>query len=261
MEALVRLANKTALITGGNSGIGLATAKLFVAEGAKVTITGRNRETLEAAAKELGPNALAVAADATDIAATEAAIKRAAEKFGKLDIVFANAGIPGDTPLGATSLEAFERVLRTNITAVFFTVQAALPYLNDGASIILNGSVISVLGNPGYSAYAASKAGVRAMARVMASELSPRGIGVYVVAPGGARTPIWNGRAPTADAFAVLEKRIAAVTPLGRIAEADHIAKTVLFLASDDAAHVQSAEIFVDGGATGSPAGAPVFRG
>jgi NAD(P)-dependent dehydrogenase (short-subunit alcohol dehydrogenase family) len=261
MEALVRLANKTALITGGNSGIGLATAKLFVAEGAKVTITGRNKETLEAAAKELGPNALAVAADATDIAATEAAIRRAAEKFGKLDIVFANAGIPGNTPLGATSLEAFEKIISTNITAVFFTVQSALPYLNDGASIILNGSVISVLGNPGYSAYAASKAGVRAMARVMASELSPRGIRVNVVAPGAARTPIWNGAAPTAQAFAALEKRIAGVTPLGRIAEADHIAKTVLFLASDDAAHVQSAEIFVDGGATGSPAGAPVFRG
>jgi len=257
----MRLANKTALITGGNSGIGLATAKLFVAEGAKVTITGRNKETLEAAARELGPNALAVAADATDIAATEAAIKKAAEKFGKLDIIFANAGIPGDTPLGRTSLEAFEKILRTNITSVFFTVQSALPYLNDNASVILNGSVISVLGNPGYSAYAASKAGVRAMARVMASELSPRGIRVNVVAPGGARTPIWNGRAPTADAFAVLEKRISMTTPLGRMAEADHIAKTVLFLASDDAAHVQSAEIFVDGGATGSPAGAPIFRG
>jgi NAD(P)-dependent dehydrogenase (short-subunit alcohol dehydrogenase family) len=261
MEAIMRLANKTALITGGNSGIGLATARLFVAEGAKVTITGRNKGTLDEAARELGPNALAVVADANDIAATESAIKKAAEKFGKLDIVFANAGIPGDTPLGATSLEAFEKVVRTNITSVFFTVQSALPYLNDNASIILNGSVISVLGNPGYSAYAASKAGVRAMARVMASELSPRGIRVNVVAPGGARTPIWNGRAPTADAFAVLEKRISMTTPLGRMAEADHIAKTVLFLASDDAAHVQSAEIFVDGGATGSPAGAPIFRG
>jgi NAD(P)-dependent dehydrogenase (short-subunit alcohol dehydrogenase family) len=261
MEDVMRLANKTALITGGNSGIGLATARLFVAEGAKVTITGRNRERLEEAARELGPNALAVVADADDVAATEAAIKKAVEKFGKLDIVFANAGIPGDTPLGATSLEAFEKVVRTNITSVFFTVQSALPYLNDNASIILNGSVISVLGNPGYSAYAASKAGVRAMARVMASELSPRGIRVNVVAPGGARTPIWNGRAPSADAFAKLEKRISMVTPLGRMAEADHIAKTVLFLASDDAAHVQSAEIFVDGGATGSPAGAPIFRG
>jgi NAD(P)-dependent dehydrogenase (short-subunit alcohol dehydrogenase family) len=257
----MRLANKTALITGGNSGIGLATARLFVAEGAKVTITGRNRETLEAAAQELGPNALAVEADATDIAATEAAIKRAVDKFGKLDVLFANAGIPGNTPLGGTTLEAFERVLKTNITSVFFTVQAALPHLADGASIILNGSVISVLGNPGYSAYAASKAGVRAMARVMASELSPRGIRVNVVAPGAARTPIWKGAAPSAEAFAALEQRISRSTPLGRIADADHIAKTVLFLASDDAAHVQSAEIFVDGGATGSPAGAPIYRG
>jgi NAD(P)-dependent dehydrogenase (short-subunit alcohol dehydrogenase family) len=257
----MRLANKTALITGGNSGIGLATARLFVAEGAKVTITGRNRETLEAAAQELGPNALAVEADATDIAATEAAIKRAVDKFGKLDVLFANAGIPGNTPLGGTTLEAFERVLKTNITSVFFTVQAALPHLADGASIILNGSVISVLGNPGYSAYAASKAGVRAMARVMASELSPRGIRVNVVAPGAARTPIWKGAALSAEAFAALEQRISRSTPLGRIADADHIAKTVLFLASDDAAHVQSAEIFVDGGATGSPAGAPIYRG
>jgi NAD(P)-dependent dehydrogenase (short-subunit alcohol dehydrogenase family) len=256
-----RLANKTALITGGNSGIGLATAKLFVAEGARVTITGRNKETLEAAAKELGPNALAVVADANDVAATEAAVKQAVDKFGKLDIVFANAGIPGGTPVGGTTLEAFEKVIRTNLTSVFFTVQAAVAQMNDGGSIILNGSVISVLGNPGWSAYAATKAGVTAMARVMVSELSPRGIRVNVVAPGAVRTPIWNGVAPTADAFAALEKRIAGTTPLGRIAEPDHVARTVLFLASDDAAHVQGQEIFVDGGATSSPAGAPVFRG
>ena len=147
-----RLANKTALITGGNSGIGLATARLFVAEGARVIITGRNQATLDAAAKELGPNAFAVVADATDIAATEAAIKKGVDKFGKLDIVFANAGIPGNTPVGGTTLAAFEQVIRTNITAVFFTVQAAVAHMNDGGSIILNGSVISVLGNPGYSA-------------------------------------------------------------------------------------------------------------
>ncbi len=257
----MRLANKTALITGGNSGIGLATARLFVAEGAKVVITGRNQATLDAAAKELGPNAFAVVADATDVAATEAAIGKGAEKFGKYDIVFANAGIAGNTPIGGTTLAAFESVIRTNITSVFFTVQAAAPYLNDGASIILNGSVISVLGNPGYAAYAASKAGVRAMARVMASELSPRGIRVNVVAPGAARTPIWNGAAPTPEAFAVLDKRISRTIPLGRLGEAEEVAKTVLFLASDDASNVQGAEIFVDGGATGSPAGAPIYRG
>ena len=257
----MRLKNKTALITGGNSGIGLATAKLFVAEGARVVITGRNQATLEAAARELGPNALPVVADATDIEATEKAVAQAVKAFGKLDIVFANAGIPGSTPIGGTTLAAFEAVIRTNITAVFFTVQAAALHLNDGGSIILNGSVISVLGNPGYAAYAASKAGVRGMARVMASELAPRGIRVNVVAPGAAKTPIWNGAAPTAEAFAVLDKHISRSIPLGRLGEAEEVAKTVLFLASDDASNVNGAEIFVDGGSTGAPAGAPIYRG
>jgi NAD(P)-dependent dehydrogenase (short-subunit alcohol dehydrogenase family) len=257
----MRLANKTALITGGNSGIGLSTAKLFVAEGARVAITGRDPAKLETAAKELGPNALAIVADATDIAATERAVAKAVEKFGKLDIVFANAGISAGTPVGGTSLETFEAVLRTNVTAVFFTVQAAVRHLNDGGSIILNGSVISVLGNPGYAAYAASKAGVRAMARVMASELSPRRIRVNVVSPGGTSTPIWNRVAPTPDAIVALEKRVSQTIPLGRFGKVDEVAKTVLFLASDDASNIQGAEIFVDGGATASPAGAPIFRG
>ena len=260
LEAIVRLANKTALVTGGNSGIGLATARLFVAEGAKVVITGRNQATLDAAAKELGPNALAIAADATDIAATEAAIEQGVKKFGKLDIVFANAGIPGNTPIGGTTLAAFETVLRTNITSVFFTVQAAAPHLNDGASIILNGSVTSVLGNPGYAAYAASKAGVRAMARVMVSELSPRNIRVNVVAPGAIRTPIWGAATATPEAEKAFEARIGRTTPLGRIGEPDQVARTVLFLASDDAAHVQGQELFIDGGATSSPSGAPIYR-
>jgi NAD(P)-dependent dehydrogenase (short-subunit alcohol dehydrogenase family) len=260
-EMTMRLANKTALITGGNSGIGLATARLFVAEGARVAITGRNQARLEAAGRELGPNALAIMADANDIAATENAIKQAVEKFGKLDVLFANAGIPGNTPIGGTTLAAFETVIRTNITAVFFTVQAAVPHLKDGASIILNGSVISVLGNPGYAAYAASKAAVRAMSRVMASELSPRGIRVNVVSPGGTTTPIWNRVAPTPEAVVALENRILQAVPLGRFGKPEEVAKTVLFLASDDASNVQAAEIFVDGGATGSPAGAPIYRG
>ena len=256
----MRLENKTALITGGNSGIGLETARLFVREGARVIITGRNQATLDAAAKELGPGAFAVVADANDVAATEAAIKKGVDKFGRLDILFANAGIPGSTPVGGTQLEAFEQVIRTNLTAVFFTVQAAAAHMNDNGSIILNGSVISVLGNPGYAAYAASKAGVRAMARVMASELSPRGIRVNVVAPGAIRTPIWGAAVATPEAEKAFEARIGRSTPLGRIGEPEHIAKAVLFLASDDAAHIQGQELFVDGGSTAAPAGAPIYR-
>jgi len=257
----MRLANKTALITGGNSGIGLATARLFVAEGARVAITGRNQKTLDAAAQELGRNAIAIAADITDVAATEAAVQQAVNNFGKLDILFANAGVAGNTPLGGTTIVAFERVIRTNLTAVFFTVQAAIAHLNDGASIILNGSVISVLGSPGYSAYAASKAGVRAMARVMASELSPRGIRVNVISPGAIRTPIWGAATATPEAEKALEERIAKATPLRGLGEPDHISKAVLFLASDDSAHVQGQELLVDGGASASPSGAPIYRG
>jgi NAD(P)-dependent dehydrogenase (short-subunit alcohol dehydrogenase family) len=257
----MRLANKTALITGGNSGIGLATARLFVAEGARVAITGRNQKALDAAAQELGPNLLAIAADITDVAATEGVVHQVVSRFGKLDIVFANAGIAGNTPVGATTLAEFERVIATNLTSVFFTVQAAIVHLNDGASIILNGSVISVLGSPGHSAYAASKAGVRAMARVMASELSPRGIRVNVVSPGAIRTPIWGASTASPEAEKALEERIARATPLRGIGEPDHIAKAVLFMASDDSAHVQGQELFVDGGASSAPRGAPIFRG
>ena len=158
-------------------------------------------------------------------------------------------------------MEAFQKVISTNLVSVFFTVQSALPYLNDNASIILNGSVISVLGIPGYSAYGAAKAGVRSMARTMASELSPRGIRVNVVAPGAIRTPIWGPAIATPEAEKAFEKRIGLSTPLGRIGEPDHISKTVLFLASDDSAHIQGQELFVDGGATASPAGAPIYRG
>ncbi|AUX34210.1 uncharacterized protein SOCE836_063790 [Sorangium cellulosum] len=137
----MRLKGKTAFITGGNSGIGLATARAFIAEGAKVAITGRNQETLDAAAAELGEGVLAIRADVQDVPSIERAAARAAEAFGKLDIVFANAGISGATPLGGTSVDAFESIVRTNLTGAFFTVQAAAPHLRERASIILNGSV------------------------------------------------------------------------------------------------------------------------
>lgn len=257
----MKLSNKTALITGGNSGIGLATAKLFVAAGARVAITGRNRATLDSAVAELGGNAIALQADATDVAATEQAVAAAAKAFGKLDIVFANAGIPGRTPVGGSALEAFEQVLRTNVTGAFFTVQAAAPHMNDGGAIILTGSVMSEMGSPGSAAYAASKAGIRGMSRVLASEFAPRGIRVNVVSPGATRTPIWDSSAPTPEAKAQLEKRLSSLIPLGRLGEAEEIAKTVLFLASDDAAYINGAELFVDGGTNGAPFGGPAFRG
>lgn len=256
----MRLAKKTALITGGNSGIGLATARLFVAEGARVTITGRNQTTLDAAVAELGNGVLAIQTNVTDVEATERAVAKAVEKFGKLDIVFANAGIGALTPVGQTSLRVFEEVLRTNLTAVFFTVQAAAPHLNDGASIILNGSVHAVLGVPEWSAYAATKAGVRAMTRNLASELAPRGIRVNQVTPGGTKTPIWSPFAPTNEAQGALDKAISERAPLGRMGEADEVARAALYLASDDSSNVTGSEIVVDGGTTGAPHGAPIFR-
>jgi NAD(P)-dependent dehydrogenase (short-subunit alcohol dehydrogenase family) len=257
----MKLQGKTALITGGNSGIGLATARVFVAEGANVVVTGRNQQTLDAAVAELGAKALAVNADVTDFAAIERAAAAAIERFGSLDIVFANAGIGGTTPVGATTAETFEKIVGTNLTAVFFTVQAAAQYLKSGASIILNGSVHAVLGVPGYSAYAAAKAGVRSMTRVLASELATRGIRVNVVVPGATRTPIWSAQAPTPEAFAVLEGRLSKAIAVGHLADPEDIARMVLFLASDDGKYVDGAELVVDGGMTGSPSGAPIYRG
>lgn len=256
----MRLKNKVALITGGNSGIGFATARLFLAEGAKVAITGRNAKTLAAAAEELGGDVLALQADTTDIPAMEKAFAEAAAKLGKFDVVFANAGIAGETALGKTTLEQFETIVRVNFTGVFFTVQAALPHLNDGGSVILNGSVHAVLGIPGYSAYAGTKSAVRAMTRNLASELAPRGIRVNQVTPGATKTPIWGTRAATPEAMDALEARFGSLSPLGRMSEADEIAKAALYLASDDSANVTAIEITVDGGAVNAPSGAKLFR-
>jgi NAD(P)-dependent dehydrogenase (short-subunit alcohol dehydrogenase family) len=258
----MRLKGKRALITGGNSGIGLATAKLFVDEGAEVIITGRNQQTLDEAIKLLGPKAHGIKVEITDSAARRAAFKEAADKFGKLDIVFANAGIPGNTPAGKTSEELFRQIIDINLTSVFFTVEDSLPYLNERASIILNGSVIGTLGQPGYAAYAATKAGVRALARSLAGDLSPRGIRVNVVAPGATKTPIWSRNASrSVEQLSGLEEQLSKIIPLGRMGEADEIAKAVLFLASDDSSYVQGVELFVDGGLTGSPFGGAAARG
>ena len=257
----MKLKGKTALITGGNSGIGLATARLFVAEGARVAITGRNKNTLDAAAKELGPNALVFRADVVDSGTRDTLFAEIKEQFGHLDIVFANAGIGKFAPIAETSEELFDEVLRVNLTGVFLTIKAALPLMRTGGSIILNGSIAEFVGFGGTGAYAASKGGMHSMARAMAPELSPLGIRINVVAPGPIITPITDrGTLPPEQTEAVV-KQLQSGVPLGRRGEAEEVAKVVLFLASDDSSYVHVAEIVVDGGMTGAMFAAPVFRG
>lgn len=256
----MRVQSKVAFITGGNSGIGLATAKLLLAEGARVAITGRDTNRLGDAAKELGSGILVLQADVTDLPAMEEAIGRAVKEFGKLDILFANAGIAEPTPIGSTVLEDFERILRVNLTSTFFLMQSCLNFLNDGASVIFNGSVQSTNGRPGWSAYAASKAALRTLARVLAAELSPRGIRVNVVTPGSVDTPLLDTAAQSyGDRQAFMQKLEAAI-PLGRIGHPEEVANAVLFLASEESSFIQGSEIVVDGGATGAFAGAPIYK-
>lgn len=256
----MRLKGKSAFITGGNTGIGLATARLFVAEGARVAISGRNSATLQAAKRELGDGVLAFTADVNDTAALGQAVDAAARSFGGLDVVFANAGVPGQVQLDSP-LEAFRTVIETNVTGVFATLQAAYPHLRDGASLILNGSVMASMGRPGSVAYAASKGAVRSMARALAGDLSPRGIRINVVVPGATDTGIWDKSAPTPDARAELNRRLAAGIPLGRMITAEEIARTVLFLASDESSGLQATEIVVDGGTIGAWGAAPAATG
>src|ERR1700741_482739 len=259
----MKLAGKKALITGGNSGIGLATARLFVSEGVEVASSGRDQQTLDEAVAELGSKAHGYRADVTVAEDRKRLFAELAKDFGKLDIVFANAGISSRTPTGTTDEAIFEKVVRTNLNGAFFTVNSAAPLMNDNGSIIFNGSVHNYLGQPGVAAYAAAKGGLVSMARVIAADLAPRNIRVNVVAPGAIKTPIWK-RGPRASASAEdsakQAKFFSSAVPLGRWGEPEEIAKAVLFLASDDSSYVNAIELMVDGGATGAPFGAPIFQ-
>ena len=250
---VMRLKGKNALITGGNSGIGLATAKRFVEEGARVLITGRDEKTLALAESSLGSSAISIRADVVDAHARARVIAAAKENFGSLDIVFANAGIAKSTTSSIvdTSEHIYDEVLKTNVTAVFLTVQGALPLLRDRASIILNSSVAANAGFPGSGAYPASKAAVKAMAHSLASELAPRRIRVNCVVPGVIRTPVWNrGRSPEQGEVRV--KQMLKKVPFGETGEAEDVANAVLFLASDESRYITSTEITIDGGFSGS---------
>jgi NAD(P)-dependent dehydrogenase (short-subunit alcohol dehydrogenase family) len=237
-----KLEGKTAVITGGTEGIGLATAKLFVNEGAYVFITGRRREQLDAAVKTIGTNVFGVQGDVALVGDLDRLYKTIAKVRGRIDIVFANAGLGEFVSLGAVSEEHYNKIFNINVKGTLFTVQQALPLLNDGGSIILNGSVASLKGTAGFGVYAASKAAIRSFARTWTTDLRDRRIRSNVVSPGPIDTPLANRQ--SADVIA----RIVSTIPMGRMGEPEEVAKVALFLASDDSSFVTGIELFVDGG-------------
>ncbi|BDI29641.1 oxidoreductase [Capsulimonas corticalis] len=243
-----KLEGKIALITGGSSGIGLATAQRFVAEGAYVFITGRRQAELDAAVQTIGKNVTAVQADASNLDDIDRLYSVIEKEKGKLDILFANAGVGSLVPLGSITEEHFDKTFNTNVKGLLFTVQKALPLLPDGAAIVLNASIVSSKGLPAFSVYAATKAAVRSFARSWANDLRERKIRVNVVSPGVVPTPAYNNLGLTAEQLQGFVDGQAANIPLGRVGAPDEIAKTVVFLASDDSSFVNGVELFVDGG-------------
>ena len=236
-----KLNDKTAVITGGTTGIGLAAAKLFVAEGAHVFITGRRQKELDEAVKEIGRNVTGVQGDVTRMADLDR-LYEAVKAKGRLDIVFANAGLGEFVSLEKITEEHFDKIFDLNVKGALFTVRKALPLLNDGGSIILTGSVASSKGTPGFGVYGASKAAIRSFVRTWTSELKDRHIRSNVVSPGPIGTPLLERQEP--DTIA----RIVSTIPMGRMGHPDEIAKAALFLASDDSSFVTGIELFVDGG-------------
>ena len=240
------LQGKVALVTGGNSGIGLATVKTFHAHRAKVVFSGRDRQTLDKIAHELGQDVLAVQADVTKLGDLDELMTRAHATFGKLDILFVNAGILGVGALEVVTEQAFDRVMNTNFKGAFFTIQKALPFLNDQASIILNGSINARMGLPNTSVYSASKAALHSLARTLSAELIDRGIRVNTITIGPTETPILEGLPP--EAHAAFIQRIAKRSPLKRLGHPEEVAKIALFLASSDSSFVVGSEIYAEGG-------------
>lgn len=242
-----KLSAKIALVTGGTSGIGLASARELASQGATVYITGRRQEELDAAVALIGPTASGIRADASVLSDLDRVFSTIASESGRLDVLFANAGGGDMMPLGAIMEEHFDRIFATNVRGVLFTVQKALPLLTQGASIILTGSTAAVKGTANFSVYSASKAAVRNLARSWALDLKARAIRVNVVSPGPVRTPGLGGLVAPEQRQGLFDM-LAADVPLGRIGEPEEVAKTVAFLASDDASFINAAEIYVDGG-------------
>jgi NAD(P)-dependent dehydrogenase (short-subunit alcohol dehydrogenase family) len=243
-----KLEGKIALVTGGNSGIGLATAKQFVNEGAYVFITGRRDAELAAAVKEIGRNVTGVQGDVSNLGDLDRLFAQIKREKGKLDIVFANAGVATYAPLGTITEEFYDSIFNINVKGLLFTVQKALPLLPDGASIILNASIVASKGLPANSVYSASKAAVRSFARTWTMDLKDRRIRVNAVSPGVTDTPGLENLLASTEAGQQRLKMLSSTIPLGRMGTPDEIAKAVVFLASDDSSYITGTELFVDGG-------------
>ena len=243
-----RLEGKVAVVTGGNSGIGLASAKRLQEEGARVAIAGRSKKTLDEAVKTIGNGVLAVQADVARPADLDKLYAQVSRRLGKIDVLFVNAGVAKFAPLADTSESLYDEMFDINIKGAYFTIQKALPYLNDGASIILNTSVADATGNPGTSAYSATKAALRSLARTVAAELVERGIRVNTVAPGPILTPIFGRTGLPQEAIDEWAKGVVAKVPMKRLGQPEEVAGAVAFLASRDASYITGVEINVDGG-------------
>src|SRR5580765_8341772 len=243
-----KLEGKIALITGGNGGIGFATAKRFVKEGAYVFITGRREPETAAAVREIGRNVAGVQGDVSNLGDLDRLFAQIKREKGRLDIVFANAGVAKLAPLGTITEELYDSVFNINVKGVLFTVQKALPLLPDGASIILNASMVGSKGLPAYSVYSATKAAVRSFARTWTTDLKERRIRVNAVSPGSIDTPGARDLLASSGVGEKRKKMIAESVPLGRLGTPDETAKAVVFLASDDSSYVTGTELFVDGG-------------
>ena len=243
-----KLEGKVALVTGGSAGIGLATARRFVQEGAFVFITGRRQAELDAAVKAIGSNVDAIQADSSNLADLDRVYAQIRQQKGRVDVLFANAGGGEFAPLGSITEEHFDNTFNTNVRGVVFTVQKALPLIPNGGAIILNASIVSVKGTPNFGVYSATKAAVRSFARTWTNELKDRGIRVNVVSPGPIDTPGLTGLAKTEEERQGIVSQLVGSVPLGRLGQPDEVAKAVVFLASDDSSYVAGVELFVDGG-------------